>query len=48
MALCRHAAVYRKVTPEPLGKEVDGGVKFAPPTGLEPVTLRLTVECSAN
>lgn len=21
---------------------------FAPPTGLEPVTLRLTVECSAN
>ena len=25
-----------------------GLLHFAPPTGLEPVTLRLTVECSAN
>ena len=31
--------------PSPSGEEAS---MVAPPTGLEPVTLRLTVECSAN
>ena len=31
--------------PSPSGEEAS---RLAPPTGLEPVTLRLTVECSAN
>jgi hypothetical protein len=30
------------------GKFAGQGVDAAPPTGLEPVTLRLTVACSAN
>ncbi len=34
-----------KKAPSPSGEEAS---VVAPPTGLEPVTLRLTVECSAN
>lgn len=33
---------------EPRTRKIRCGVLCAPPTGLEPVTLRLTVECSAN